>query len=67
MKRTFSILLAVAITIGFPTLGLLIGWPIPAIVFSIASGGGLILWFATTNRVQIEPRTVAAFFVPASG
>jgi hypothetical protein len=29
--------------------------PVPAIVFTVALGGGLVLWLATTHETQVDP------------
>lgn len=31
------------------------GGPVPGVVFSLASGGGLILWLATTYKTPVDP------------
>jgi hypothetical protein len=43
MSKTLSIVIVIGIVIGFPAIGMMAGGRMPAIVFFIASGGGLAL------------------------
>jgi hypothetical protein len=58
MNKKLSIAIAAAIMVGFVSVGMVVGGPLPAIVFFVAAGGGLVLWLATTFRVPVDPLKV---------
>jgi hypothetical protein len=55
MNRKLSIVVAAVFAAMFGVLGFIAGGTMPAVVFSIASGGGLVLWLATTYRTPVDP------------
>ncbi len=58
MAKKLSLLAVLAFVAGIASLGYKLMGLVPAIVFTIAFGGGVILWLSTTFRTQIDPNKV---------
>ncbi len=58
MRKKISVLIAVGITLGFPALGMVMMGILPAIIFTVASAGGFILWMVTTYRTPVDPQKI---------
>ena len=58
MAKKLSLFAVLAFVAGIASLGYKLMGLVPAIVFTIAFGGGVILWLPTTFRTQIDPNKV---------
>ncbi len=58
MTKKLSLVVALVFIAGIATLVATLMGTVPAIVFSVAFGGGLVLWLATTYRTPIDPLKV---------
>jgi hypothetical protein len=58
MKHSSSVFLVIVFIAAFVSAGYLLLGKLPAIVFSVASIGGFILWLVTTYRTPINPSKI---------
>jgi len=58
MNKKISVLLVLVFIAGFIGMAVVLLGKIPAIVFSVASIGGFVLWMATTYRTPIDTQKV---------
>ena len=58
MGRKASVLIAIGVIVGMATLGKVMMGTLPAVVFTVVSVGGFILWMTTTYRTPIDPHKI---------
>lgn len=58
MRKRLSILFVIGFIVLLATVGFILMGTLPAIIFSVGTVGGFILWLATTYRTPIEPNKV---------
>ncbi len=58
MNREVSVLIVLVILASIITTGFILMGAIPAAVFSVAFGGGVLLWLLTTYRTPVDPNKV---------
>ena len=58
MNRGISVLIVLGFLVCIITTGFILMGALPAVVFSVAFGGGFLLWLVTTYRTPIDPHKV---------
>jgi len=57
-SKQFSVLIALIIIITFIGMALFLLGTLPAVIFSVASIGGFVLWMATTYKTPIDTQKI---------
>ena len=55
MNNKIAIIIVLLFNIAFVSIAYILMGKIPAIIFSVASVGGLVLWLFTTYKTPIDP------------
>ena len=58
MSKKISVLIAMGIIVGFAALGKVMMGTLPAIIFTVASTGGFVLWMLTTYKTPVDPQKI---------